>query len=640
MFRFLPLAVILIFSAPLLAEGESTAVVQENSTSNIDWATLSADNGDEKVVVLGSVEQDSGYNFELQLSTKGASISSARLNGYFDRNEKEVPLTVLRPVKAFGGKEVLPLANCYLSFDGIEGRFPLDKLYWQAGNLHTGDDGSEMVSFTAILKTAVYGDLLKIVKTYAVAKDKHHFEIQITLKNLADVPISPRFELQSGVGFPLEDNRMDSRTIVAAFIDEKNPQSIKSGKWEFAKLRRNEVDYINSGLKEKLEKSIIKAPKGSNEFSWLATSNKYFTNILKPKTANGWTVTPSRAEYYDSKIVRGLKEKEQRKADSTESIGCKLCFSNITLAAAGSNGSSQSVNIISYLGPKKKDIFEKIPPYKQLHFIHVIDFKSCCGNLFRPLTFAILGFMNIAYKVIPNYGVVIIILVLLVRAALHPLTKKGQVSMSKMSKLGPKVEQIKKQYADNPQEMNKRVMELYKSQGASPMLGFMPMMIQMPIWISLYSAINASINLRSAQFLPFWITDLSAPDALFYFPAFTIPLVNITLDSFNLLPILLTVAMFMQQKMMTSTQAAPASPEMAQQQKIMQIMMPFMMLIFLYKAPSGLNLYIMASSFGSVIEQKIIKKHIDQQQNDGNGKVVIQGSKKAGKQKKKKPKMY
>jgi len=240
--------------------------------------------------------------------------------------------------------------------------------------------------------------------------------------------------------------------------------------------------------------------------------------------------------------------------------------------------------------------------------------------------------------VVPNYGIIIILLVLLVRTLLHPLTKKGQVSMMKMSKLGPKVEEIKKKYGSNPTEMNKRVMEMYKEQGANPMLGFMPMLIQMPIWISLYSAINASIDLRGAKFLPFWITDLSAPDMLFTFPVVTVPLLGWNIDAFNLLPILLAVGMVFQQKLMSPAQNAAMNPQMAQQQKMMLIMMPAMMLIFLYTAPSGLNLYIMASTFGGIIEQKVIKKHIkEQEEKEKYGKVPVT-AKTGGKVKKKKPK--
>jgi YidC/Oxa1 family membrane protein insertase len=245
--------------------------------------------------------------------------------------------------------------------------------------------------------------------------------------------------------------------------------------------------------------------------------------------------------------------------------------------------------------------------------------------------------MEWMYRFIPNYGIVIIILVFLIRLVMHPLTKKSQVSMSKMSKLGPQVEELKKKYGDNKAELNKRTMALYKEQGASPIIGFLPMLVQMPIWIALYSAIYASVALRGAAFLPVWITDLAAPDALFRFPAVTLPLFG-TLDALNLLPILMGVAFYLQQKL-TPTQASP-DPQVAQQQKIMMIMMPVMFPLMLYKAPSGLNLYIMASTFAGVIEQYVIKKHIQEKEQAESLGLVDVTSKTGGKVKKKKPKPF
>ena len=213
--------------------------------------------------------------------------------------------------------------------------------------------------------------------------------------------------------------------------------------------------------------------------------------------------------------------------------------------------------------------------------------------------------------------------------------------MMKMSRLAPLAEEIKKKYANNKAEQQKQMMALYKEQGASPILGCLPMFLQMPIWIALYSAIYASIDLRGAAFLPFWITDLSAPDALFQLPEATasIPLIGGFLGtSFNLLPILLGISMFLQQKLMSSSSATAASSQAAQQQKMMMWMMPIMMLLFLYRAPSGLNLYIMSSTAGGVFEQYIIRKHIrEKEAQEAIGRVSVT-SKTGGKLKKKKPK--
>jgi YidC/Oxa1 family membrane protein insertase len=223
---------------------------------------------------------------------------------------------------------------------------------------------------------------------------------------------------------------------------------------------------------------------------------------------------------------------------------------------------------------------------------------------------------------------------------MHPITRMSQVSMSKFSKLAPKAEEIKKKYANNKAELNKQVMQLYKKQGASPIMSFLPMLVQMPVWIALYSAIYASIELRGARFLPFWITDLSAPDAVVRFSTIIVPLFGWKIGSLNLLPILMGVAFYLQQKLTPSQTPAAATPEAAQQQKIMSVMMTVLFPLMLYRAPSGLNLYIMASTFAGVIEQYVIRKHIRKKEEAESTGLVATTSKTGGKIKKKKPKPF
>ena len=171
-------------------------------------------------------------------------------------------------------------------------------------------------------------------------------------------------------------------------------------------------------------------------------------------------------------------------------------------------------------------------------------------------------------------------------------------------------------------------------------MGMLPMFVQMPIWVALWSAVYTSIDLRGAAFLPFWITDLSAPDALVRFSTVTVPLLGWKVDAFNLLPILMGIAFYLQQKLTPQQAAASANPQVAQQQKMMMIMMPLLFPLMLYTAPSGVNLYIMASTFAGVIEQYVIKKHIREKEEAESKGLVAVTSKTGGKVKKKKPKPF
>jgi YidC/Oxa1 family membrane protein insertase len=377
---------------------------------------------------------------------------------------------------------------------------------------------------------------------------------------------------------------------------------------------------------------------GGAKFLWAAIVNKYFAAIVVPVPDEGkdycdW-VTDKTGQFYNP-------DGDSRADSGDETVGLDLKTAPITLGTAGQANSSKTYSFNLYLGPKDKSLFDKNELYRKLGFVQTIDFMACCcpASIINPLAFGILAAMKWMHTFIPNYGVVIIIFVFLVRLVLHPVTRISQVSMSKFSKLAPKAEEIKKKYADNKAEMNKQMMALYKKHGATPIMGFLPMMVQMPIWIALYSAIYASIELRGAAFLPFWITNLSAPDAVFRFSTVNLPLFG-KINALNLLPILMAVAFYLQQKLSPSQAPATASPEAAQQQKIMSVMMTVLFPLMLYRAPSGLNLYIMASTFAGVIEQYVIRKHIKKkEQAEAQGLVAVT-SKTGGKVKKKKPKPF
>lgn len=578
---------------------------------------ISAASAEEKTFMLGSVlpaKSNNPYNLELALTTKGAAVLSAKLRDYDNRDRKN-----LRPLELLAAVEKAnTMASARLLLPDLGKAFPLDRLNWQSNGTIKNADGSETINFYAIILKDD-SNLIKLTKTYTLRPEDYLLDCNIAITNLSSSGIKTSFDMLGPAGISKEDERVDTRTITTGFLNSLG--AVEVTKTNIKKLAK---DF--GGKMPLFHKNA------DYKFLWTSISNKYFTAIIRPlpqdqNNLSAEWIAEKDAIHYDS----------DRTADSgDENMAVTLETETVVIAPAA----EQNYSFQLYIGPKDRNLFNSVPLYKTLGFVKVIDFQACCGDTFSSLSFAILAAMDWLYQFIPNYGIVIIIFVFVVRLLLHPITKKSQVSMMKMSKLGPKAEEIKQKYASNKTEMNKQMMLLYKEHGASPVLGCLPMLLQMPIWIALYSAIYAGIEFRGAKFLPFWITDLSSVDALFYFPAAAekIPLIGSFIGtSFNLLPILLGVAMFAQQKLMPSS-AQATSPQAAQQQKMMLWIMPIMMFLFLYRAPSGLNLYIMSSTVAGVVEQYVIRKHIQEKEAAQEAGLVPTTSKTGGKLKKKKPK--
>ena len=200
--------------------------------------------------------------------------------------------------------------------------------------------------------------------------------------------------------------------------------------------------------------------------------------------------------------------------------------------------------------------------------------------------------LNAIYGVVGNYGIAIIIVTVLMRIIIFPLTLKQEKSMKKMRDLQPEIEKIKEKYKDSPQEYQQKTAELYRESGVNPLGGCLPLLIQMPVFVALYWAFSGNAIPADAKFL--WFT-LKQPDRLFMIGNF----------AFNLLPILNVGVTYIQQKIMTS---ATSGQESSQQMQTMLYMMPLMMLFIFYKMPSGVTLYYLVSGALSLVQQYFILK--------------------------------
>jgi len=592
-------------------------------------ADFRADGGPEQTIILGAQDPCTedpqiGFKFQLQLSSKGASIKKATFSngekhGFDNRDpDNPKPLVILSPIAG----NVMSLANDRFTLVNQLRQLSLNLLSWNTIGVEKNDDGSRTARFKASIKDPAGQSIIELTKAYTLFPASYQLQCDITIDSLSSLDQEIQFNINGPLGMGREAVRSDMRKVVAGYADDK-------GQVSSTRLAINKFNHKMTFDEKPLKKN------GGN-FLWAAVTNKYFAAILVPLPDQG----DSYCNWAKNKTGR-FYDPDGQKNTGDENVAAHLGIATTTLAPKNQENSTRTYRFQLYLGPKDKTLFDRNQQYKKLGFVQTIDFMSCCcpAAIIRPLAFGILAVMKWMYGFIGNYGVVIIILVFMMRIAIHPLTKKSQVSMSKMGKLAPKVEEVRKKYANNKAELQKQMMAVYREQGVSPVASMLPMFVQMPIWIALWSAVYTSIELRGAPFLPFWITDLSVPDALFRFHAFTLPLLG-KLDSFNLLPIMMGVAFYFQQKLMPTQAAASAKPQAAQQQKMMMIMMPLIFPLALYKAPSGVNLYIMASTFAGVIEQYVIRKHIREKEQAEAHELVSATAKTGGKVKKKKPKPF
>jgi YidC/Oxa1 family membrane protein insertase len=227
--------------------------------------------------------------------------------------------------------------------------------------------------------------------------------------------------------------------------------------------------------------------------------------------------------------------------------------------------------------------------------------KGIGANLDQSLNFGwfdviakpTLWLLNFFHRFVGNYGIAIILVTVLFKAIFWPITQKGMKSMKNMQKLQPKMVKIKEKYKNDPAQMNKEVMNLYKTYKVNPLGGCLPMVLQIPVFFALYKVLLQCIELRHAPFM-LWITDLSAPDRLWI--GFDIPY----LGGIPVLTLLMGASMFIQQKLTPTT----ADPTQAKIMMFLPVVFTFMFINF----ASGLVLYWFVNNLLAILQQQIINR--------------------------------
>ena len=395
----------------------------------------------------------------------------------------------------------------------------------------------------------------RIVKSYFFSKDKYGFDVEYTFERMDSIISNFEYQVAWETGLRYQERNS---------IDESGSAMAYS----YAGGELTEIDA--SAFGEPPVKQNI-----SGRVKWVATRNKYFGMAIIARDVE------SQGAYLEGTRLKMPENGTQE----YYSVGLKMPFFGKQV---------ETSRFTVFLGPLNFDLVKGF----NVDLDRIMSLGAAW--IIRPISeYVMIPLFKFLHLFIPNYGLVIIVFSIIIKIALHPLTKSSMTSMRKMQALQPMMDEIRGKYKDDPQKMNQQVMRLYKEYGVNPAGGCLPMLLQLPILYALWSVFRSTIELRQASFIG-WIHDLSVPDVIAKLP-FSLPVFNIT--EVSGLAVLMGITMFLQQKMSVKDP----------RQKMMVWLMPVLMTLLFNSFPSGLNLYYFVFNLLSIGQQYWInKQHKDE----------------------------
>ena len=526
-------------------------------------------------------------------TNKGAALESLELlrygATYFDGEqdgEARPALMLLRDIQEGYFSDVIESARYAPAADGEEA-----EPAWSAENLTSGilydivDRSEHHIVFEAVLperrKVHLWREALprlKVRKRVEVSdgQQDYHYNVTLDITNVTDRALQFEFSLRGAAGIGYEKaTRRPIRTAVGC----------QEGRGKY------DVEHV-------APKDVPEDPNKSADIVWAGTVNQYFVALTQPARAD-WVASVATELVVDSDLLAGRGRWKDNPALPAD-LARRAALANSNVAAVMRStviriepGETRAFRYRMVAAPKLDAVLAQYEDgmTKALEF-----------GIFPSLSRWLLATLNAFHWLIPNYGVAILMLTVLVRIVLSPLTWKGQVSMHKMQLLGPKLSELRKKLGDDKQKMAQEQMRLFRSYGVHPMSGCWPMLLQMPVFLALFGTLSNAVELRHALFIPGWVTDLSQPDTVANLPAF-LPLIGGM--PVNILPIIMVTVSFISQR----SQPKPVDPQAQQQQKMMK-WMPLFFAFILYRFASGLVLYWTASTSIGLLEQWLIRKRL------------------------------
>ncbi len=475
----------------------------------------------------------------MQISTLGGRISGLSIDGDWNRYETSVPLLASNTVLP-AGDLALGDTSQLMNYSGR----PIYSLKSQTSN-----------SLVLAARLDIKGHPVEIQRSYTLNSNYQLLE-EISFRNLSSEVVNVDLNGKSFTVNSLFElvnmQEASPRNRIETYYDSANNKKEKA-------LNLGLIDRIQG---KKLEDTVTPDPK------WMVMMDSYFLTAVIPQ-GQGWEGR--------------FKQLYTAKKGSYQQISMSLEKAPFVLE----KGESKTFSVKYYIGPRKEDLARKVDDSLKL----VFNWGWMFNWLMKPIVWLMNFLIFLLGKVISNWGIVIILLALIIKLVLSPLSIKAAVSIKRMNLLQPKLKNLQEKYKDDQQKLQAKTMELYKKEGVNPLGGCLPMLLQIPVFFALYRVLSTSVELRGARFL--WIKDLTQPDTLFMISSF----------QFNLLPLLMTAIQLVQTKLQSTN-----NPTMAQQNKLNTYMLPVMFLFLFWNMPAGLVLYWTIQNVYTIFEQFIINQ--------------------------------
>ncbi len=342
---------------------------------------------------------------------------------------------------------------------------------------------------------------------------------------------------------------------------------------------------------------LIDLPKNSStipsiEPKWVSNSNGFFGLILQPLTemGGGFSVSKIPGTNFPTRLTLVDSEYDLYPAEKYPGYEMGLFLPQ----------TAKTSQFRVFAGPFATEVLETVDTAYGVNYKSAQSFHGWFSFISEPFAKFLMILMNFFYFITHSWGFSIILLTLALRVMLYPLNAWSIKSTVKMQQIAPQVTAIQEKYKKEPKRAQMEVMALYKEKGVNPITGCFPILIQMPFLIGMFDLLKSAFELRGASFIPGWIDNLTAPDVLF---SWNYPVVFFG-TNFHLLPIILGVVMYYQQRLSTPRPKDPKlMTEQQKQQKMMGNIMTLVFAIMFYHFPSGLNLYWLSSMVLGIVQQ-------------------------------------